>query len=220
MNPSFPLDSAQNHRLRRHCAAAHSGFVLVVVLIVVAMLSLAGLRFVRLMSTENTAVHLRGEELQAECLVGSGEAAVKNALATRDRKDLDDDASRFRGILIVGTEKSKQKGRFTVLSPKRENGESTGVRYGLENESARLNLSVLPQWDQTHPGAAREALMQLPGMTEATADALLDWVDADAEARTLGAEADYYKGINVPYAPRNGPPGCMEELLLVKGDFP
>ena len=191
--------------------------LLVVVLIVVSMLSLAGLRFVRLMATENKAVHLRGDELQAECLVGSGEAVIKAALATRDRKDLSDDSTRFRGILVLGDEESKKKGRFTVLSPKREGGEVTGVRYGLENESARLNLSVLPEWDKAHPGAARAALLQLPGMTESAADALLDWVDADAAARPLGAEADYYQGINVPYAPRNGPPGCMEELLLVKG---
>lgn len=191
--------------------------MLVVVLIVVAMLSLAGLRFVRLMSTENKAVHLRGDELQAECLVGSGEAVIQAALAAEDRGDLDDDPSRFQGIQVLGTEKTKKKGRFCVLSPKREDQEVSGVRYGLENESARLNLGVLPKWDEESPGAAREALLRLPGMTEPIADALLDWVDADAIARPLGAEADYYKGINVPYAPRNGAPGCMEELLLVKG---
>ena len=52
------------------------GMILVVVLIVVFMLSLAGLSFVALMSTESKAVHLRGKELQAQCLLGSGEAAV------------------------------------------------------------------------------------------------------------------------------------------------
>jgi hypothetical protein len=53
-------------------------------------------------------------------------------------------------------------------------------------------------------------------MTATLADAILDWLDADATARPLGAEADYYQGRGLPYEPRNGVPQCLEELLLVR----
>ena len=51
----------------------------------------------------------------------------------------------------------------------------------------------------------------------AVADAILDWIDPDDAPRPFGAEADYYQGLAVPYAPRNGVPQCLEELLLVRG---
>ena len=59
--------------------------------------------------------------------------------------------------------------------------------------------------------------MNLPGMTDQIADAILDWIDPDDAPRQFGAEADYYRGLNVPYAPRNGVPASLEELLLVRG---
>jgi DNA uptake protein ComE-like DNA-binding protein len=62
--------------------------------------------------------------------------------------------------------------------------------------------------------------MALPGMTEAVADAILDWIDADGEPRLLGAEQDYYSSLDPPYAPRNGPLGSIEELLLVRDVTP
>ena len=107
-------------------------------------------------------------------------------------------------------------GYFSVTSPRIENGEITGVRFGLQNESARLNLAVLPEWDEESPGTAREALMALPGMTESTADAMLDWIDTDGEPRQFGAESDYYMGLGLPYGPRNTLPTSLEELLLVR----
>jgi DNA uptake protein ComE-like DNA-binding protein len=46
---------------------------------------------------------------------------------------------------------------------------------------------------------------------------MLDWLDADSEQRSLGAENEYYAGLSSPYSPRNGLPETLEELLLVKG---
>jgi DNA uptake protein ComE-like DNA-binding protein len=62
--------------------------------------------------------------------------------------------------------------------------------------------------------------MTLPGMTETIADAILDWIDSDDEPRMLGAERDYYSTLTTPYAPRNGPIGSIEELLLVRDVTP
>lgn len=204
------------------------GMVLIVVLIVVFMISLAGLSFVTLMATENMAVHLRGKELQAQCLLGSGEAAMAAFIEKNKKRDragggpaaatsIIDSEEYFRGVLVVGDERSEQGGRFSVLSPRIEDGRIVGTRFGIANESARLNLGVLPDWERRHPGSARKALLSLPGMTEAAADAILDWIDADDRARKFGAESQYYRELRVPYLPRGAAPGCVEELLLVKG---
>jgi type II secretory pathway component PulK len=54
-------------------------------------------------------------------------------------------------------------------------------------------------------------------MSEATADAILDWLDADGQSRADGAEAEYYAGQGLPCEPRNGAPALLEELLLIRG---
>ena len=202
--------------------AERRGIVLVLVMIVVVTLSLAGLSFVVLLSIENKAVHVHGAELQVESVVGSGEEAVKAAIAESFADPaapggLLDNAEWFCGVLVLEDEPTGRRGRFSVISPKIEDGEITGTRFGVENESARLNLAVLPRWEERQSGAARRALMSLPGMTEQIADAILDWIDADSAPRQFGAEADYYNRLGVPYVPRNAVPVCLEELLLVKG---
>jgi len=80
----------------------------------------------------------------------------------------------------------------------------------------KLDLSALLESDKRDPGTARRALMQLPGMTEAIADAILDWLDEDDESREFGAEADYYQSLTDPGTPRNGPIESLEELLMVR----
>lgn len=192
------------------------------VVVVVLMLTLSGLTFVSLLYTEHKAVQLGGDELQAANLVGSGEEMLNAFLALpyaqqQELGGLDDNQDRFRGALVVGDDRSALRGRFSIVSPKLEAGEVTGIRFGAQNESARLNLGMLPAWERARPDAGRQALMHLPGMTEAVADAILDWIDGDADARPQGAEESYYTGLQAPYAPRNASPTSIEELLLVRG---
>ncbi|MGO8745633.1 MAG: hypothetical protein ACLQNE_06555 [Thermoguttaceae bacterium] len=196
--------------------------VLIIVIVVIFMISLAGLSFVTVMNTEYKAVQVDGDLLQLEQIAGSGEEFLKLFL-DRPRRDQDqaggtwDNPGQFRDVPACDDPRVRRRGRFTVLSPRTGEDSSGGVRFGLENESGRLNLSVLLAWDAERPGQGREALMKLPGMTESTADAILDWIDPDSNPRQFGAEADYYQGIGVPYAPRNGVPQCLEELLLIRG---
>ncbi len=48
-------------------------------------------------------------------------------------------------------------------------------------------------------------------------DALKDWIDTDDEVTGGGAEGAYYAGLTRPYAAKNAPIDCIEELLMVKG---
>ena len=94
---------------------------------------------------------------------------------------------------------------FTIYSP--NTADTSKVRFGLTDESSKINLAV----------ADAAMLARLPGMTTALVDALMDYTDQDADTRGEGAEQDYYDQLPQPYQIKNGPLSTIEELLLVKG---
>lgn len=195
--------------------------VLFIVVIFVAMISLAGLSYVAVMSMEHKAARLRGDQLQVEMAVGSGVEAIRAHLTQSPRRGRPaafpgDPQRLFRGVVVAEDSAGGRRTRFSVVSPQVENERMTGLRFGLANESARLNLGILIEWDRLRPGSAREALMNLPEMSASIADAILDWIDPDSDPRPSGAEASYYSGLGVPYGPRNAEPTSLEELLLVR----
>ena len=104
------------------------------------------------------------------------------------------------------------RGRFSIVAPRIENGTVTGVRYGLENESAKLNINAVAQMEQQKAGTGKALLMALPGMDDPTSDAILDWLDTDSDTRENGAENDYYNNLTPPYNCKNGPIDSIEEL--------
>ena len=192
--------------------------VLIIVLIIVVMVSLAGFSFVATMHNEDKATRIRGDELQAEQLVQSGLETVLLTISSRVQDGatevLSPPEERYRGVLVLDDPDRQQRGRFTVLSPRVEGDQVVGYRYGPENESAKLNLVALLRWEQRQSEAGRQALMQLPNMTESIADAILDWVDTDDAPRSVGAESEFYGTLEPPYSGRNGSPDCLDELLL------
>ena len=51
-------------------------------------------------------------------------------------------------------------------------------------------------------------------------DAVMDWIDADDNARLLGVERDYYLSLETSYEPRNGKLRSIAELELIAGVMP
>jgi type II secretory pathway component PulK len=210
MNRNIPIRSHRN------------ASVLVLTLIVVALLTLGAMAFFERMFAERRASRAYGRQLQSRQLAESGVEYIK-AVLMQDPAVLEQSGGlytnpqMFQGQLITDDPMAAFRGRFTVLAPDlTTDGYYGGIRYGLENESARLNLNTVLLADSSGEGAARKVLMTLPGMTESIADAILDWIDTDSETRMLGAEQDFYSSMDPPYAPRNGPIGSIEELLLVR----
>jgi hypothetical protein len=194
--------------------------VLILVTVVIVMVSLAGLGFVLTLTTEHKAVDVHGDELRLQQLLESGVEmlatfAEQSPELQRTAGGAQDNPDLFRGALVIDDERAGRHGRVTVVSPRLDRDEVVGVRYGWEDESARLNLAVLPQWEKQSPDAAQRALMALPGMTDAAAAKILDWLDADDSPRPGGAERQQYADLHKPYAPRNGCPARIEELLLI-----
>jgi hypothetical protein len=192
------------------------GSVLVLTLVVVAMLTLGAAAFFERMLAEHQAERAHGQQLQASQLADSGVEYMK-VLLSRDPKQIQDagglyaNPSLFQGIVVNEDPMAAFRGRATFFAPElTADGYFGGIRYGLENESARLNLNTVLLADAVKEGNAKQILMGLPGMTEMLAEAILDWIDPDDDQRESGAERDYYGSLEPPYAPRNGPLGSIE----------
>ena len=200
--------------------------ILILVLIVIVLLSLGGYAFTDLMLAHHEATILTGRQVQARALVDSGVEVVRLFLAQPDEQRLEaggifDNIDSFRAVTLVEDDDPNFRGSFTVMAPMLDSdGNLNGTRYGVEDESTRLNLNTLLNAESLIPGSGRTLLMALPGMTEDVADAILDWIDTDEEPREFGCEIEYYSGLDPSYAPKNGPLATVEELLLVRGVTP
>jgi len=197
--------------------------VLPLVLVVVALLSLAAYTFSELMLTEYRAAVVNERQAQARALADSGAEFLQDFLVQIDEVQIQNggryhNPGYFQGNLVIDGTLPRERGRFSIVAANVENGELAGIRYGVEDESARINLHTLLLADKVQPDGSRMLLSSLPGMTEDVADAILDWLDPDDTPREFGAEIDYYSAYG--YACKNGPLDTIEELLQVRGVTP
>jgi hypothetical protein len=222
------------------------GVILVVVLIVIVLLTLAVLTFSKFMSAQRRAANTTLRQTQARLLAESGIEYLRALLlydqwTIIDLGGLYDNPEEFCGHIVtdgtislsgfaagtqttLGNVDPRDVGRFSIVAPAfSEDGMLLGeyIRYGLEDESAKLNLRWVLQMDIEQPGSGRAILMRLPGIDEEIADSILDWIDGSSyEPREYGAKDEYYMSLEPPYYTRNGIPDSLDELLLVRGVTP
>ena len=230
-------------------ATSRNGFFLVLVLIVVAVATMAVYSFTDFMLAYDDSAYLSGDIVQTRVNVESGAEAVRLILAEPPETRVDfggvfNNAQMFQAITVSVGDDGATPSNFSVLAPGLDDtGNLGGIRFGLQNESARLNVNALIALENSSAGLlasvltsaadsessddevaseniAVSLLLTLPGMTEDIADAILDWIDEDDEVRPYGAEAEYYTNLPTPYSPSNGPILSVEELLLVRGVTP
>jgi hypothetical protein len=227
-------------------ATRNRGVILVVVLIVVTILSLSVLAYSRFMLSEKRGASQSVRQRQSRLLAESGVEYVRFFLMNDEATlteygGLYDNIDEFCGHIVtdgsvamtgleaglaVGSQFANDPmniGRFSAVVPKLSvDGYLSGeeFRYGLEDESSKLNLRWVVQVDAANPGLGRKILSQLPGITEEIADSILDWCDEDSEPREYGAEDEYYMTLEPPYYTRNEIPESIDDLLLVKGMTP
>ena len=202
------------------------GMILIIVLVVILMLSLGAYTFTDLMITYDEAADLSGERIQARWTADSGIDMIRMHLILPDQQRYDaggeyNNSMMFQAINVVPDTNPRNIANFTAVAPfVDQTGLMSGIRYGLEDESARINLNALLLADTYVTNGGRTLLMALPGMSEDVADSILDWIDEDDDTREYGAEYDYYQSLVPPYSPKNGPLDTVEELLLIRGVFP
>ncbi|MDI9569438.1 MAG: type II secretion system minor pseudopilin GspK [Pseudomonadota bacterium] len=102
------------------------------------------------------------------------------------------------------------------------------LRVTIEDESGKVPINKLLAGNGYNRGI-RDLMARLLtqpefGLEERQAsdliDALKDWMDKDDEVTGGGAETSYYAGLAKPYAAKNGPLDCIEELMMIKGISP
>jgi len=204
--------------------------VLVVVVVVISLLALGALTFSELMMAEREGAEVAVAQSQARALAESGAEMARFFVA----QDADtqtqaggwyDNSQKFRGVAVTNEGGVRGTGRFTLIAPSvGTDGRLSGIRFGLEDESARLNLNTVLSVDadpaNQGKNVGRQMLMALPGMREDIADAILDWMDLDDVSREYGAEDDVYASLSPPYATPMEPLKTLEELLLVRDVTP
>lgn len=125
-----------------------NGFFLILVLVVIAVATMAVYSFTELMLAADESAYLSGDLVQSRLNVDSGVESIRLTL-TQPRESLDasggvySNAAMFRGIPI-NTEPDGSAQRFTVVATGlTQEGRLGGIRFGLQNESARLNINAL-----------------------------------------------------------------------------
>jgi len=88
------------------------------------------------------------------------------------------------------------------------------VEIRVDDEAGKINLNRAQEEILTQLFAA---LGYKGDDLETIVASIQDWRDNDSLTRVKGAEGDYYRGLEPPYSPQNGPFDTVEELAWVRG---
>ena len=230
-------------------ADARRAMVLIIVLVVIMLLSLGAYSFSEYMVIATKAAAFNGKATQARALADSGVEYVSVILGDRSSLStvgLYHNPSLFQGHLMMNSVQAGGRGRFTVIAPVEGDPTSRQIRFGMIDESSKLNLNTIaamtPAPSATDMAAAETAaaetagaatdstdedseklanpLMGIPGMTLEISEAIFDWIDDDDDQREKGAESEYYQALAPPYECPNAKLETLDELLLIRGITP
>lgn len=193
-------------------AAQRGGFILPLVLIVVAILSLAAYVFAEEMAAEYRVTKSLTSQTQdhfaARSLISYLSAYADEHRSSWNRRLLEAESVSLPGL--------RSRGSNLGLLVRVYDDVHAGLQIGLINESGKLNVNGL-RLDEEHMIESRARLTAIPKMTPQIADAILDWLDSDAKPRPLGAEASAYTATHRSVLPRNESIDDLRELLSVEG---
>jgi type II secretory pathway component PulK len=204
------------------------GVVLLAVLLVVSLLALAAYQYAEMMTAEYKAANSIVRAGQARAAAASGVYYAAALLADKDsytgtlNSNPYDNQNIFQSVTLGDGGTGRAQAMFSVVapfSPDESPVDASSFRYGVTDESAKINPNALFQVDPTGT-VLYNALLLLPNMTPDVADAIVDWIDPDDDPRANGAENSYYMGLSPAYRCKNGPLDTLEELLYVRGVTP
>ena len=205
---------------QRGRGAARRASVLILVLVVLSLLSLGAYTFSEFMIVEAQATAAYGREVQARA---AADSAVEQAASLLTGRYLPsppayyDHPELFRGVPLSAS--ASGASRFSIVAPVEADLSGQSVRFGLIDESAKLNLNTAIAAGLSDDDLLA-LLMSIPQMQPDVAEAILDYVDTDQTPRQMGAENEYYLTLSPPYEAKNAPLESLDELLLVRGVTP
>ena len=189
------------------------GMALLVVVVLVMLIALGAYRFSFYMESQYRLTRLHEEQVHARLAALSGlelaAAMVEMPAAQRiSVGGLTDNGSVFRDIAVdaaittASANRDMNAWRFCLVSPQAMDAAvndpisssqilgipSLPIRFGLENESAKLHIPTLISWDQRMPGHARTTLLGLPGVNESMVDAWLREIGVSSQVDKGGSQ--------------------------------
>lgn len=198
-----------------------SGVALITVLLVVALATIAAVQMTAQgqYDRRRTANRLALEQAH-EVALGGERWAV--AVLARDRRgkgaDLQQQSIRDKQGGNANVDSRDEAWAQTLPPIPIEGGQVAG---NIEDAQGRFNVNSLldAQGSVDAVALARfERLLQSAGVDRRVANAVIDWLDADAETTyPAGAEDDFYAGLERPYRAANTGMATASELRLVRG---
>ncbi|MFQ5655110.1 MAG: hypothetical protein ACE5GW_10325, partial [Planctomycetota bacterium] len=158
-------------------------------LVVLWAMVLLGMVVVSVLHTSRLEVRVSknyGDQVQARYLALAGVEKAKALLYTELEEQQAGGSLLLDAILDNPAELRAVelgRGEFSVFRQARED-EGRGLIYGISDEAARLSVNHAPLGE----------LIELPGMTEEIAAAIVDWRDPDSRVSPQGAEEEDYLG--------------------------
>ncbi|MFO0813197.1 MAG: type II secretion system protein GspK [Gemmatales bacterium] len=209
------------------------GAVLITVMIVIVVLLLIGYQYLNLMLAENNASIVSGRLAQSRHLADSGVHYAAFALAFPQTLSLSDSPDSFRpwlGSIYDNADSfhfrpingpNGVKGYFTIVSPRdpTDTSNTTGFRFGVEDENGKINLNAMRQLIKKDPSNKTKfetIIKAIPAISEEQALAVINWTEDGGT--TDSSESSYYSDLG--YQSKGGPYDSTDELLLVKGWTP
>lgn len=144
---TFPFVNIEQAKSRR-------GFLLLAVLIVISAVTLAATAFMKSMLLGHEESRITGQSIQARYAADSGIDSARLFVAYSRAARLEaggtfNNPNTFQAIPVLQSPDPANPCNYTIIAPNlNEDGKYSGVRFGLQNESARLNLNVLPTIDK------------------------------------------------------------------------
>ena len=191
-------------------------------MIVIVMITLAGLSFVVSLSTENKAVHRQGDQLQLDEALASGVELLKafcsqSAQLRGESGGTQDNAAVFGNIEMPVDGGARERSAV----------EHRCARHGRPGRRRRCGSVCRTSrrgstWECWPNGSGARRAARPPPCCSCRAcprrPPPRSWTGSTPTASRVpgGAEAEYYAGLGLPYEPRNGVPALLEELLLVR----
>ncbi|MBW3542675.1 MAG: general secretion pathway protein GspK, partial [Planctomycetes bacterium] len=177
------------------------------------VLSLGAYSFTEHMVLEREAAALYGRDVSVRAFADSGIEHAAALLGSRAELVTEENfyhaPDQFFAQMLVDRGTPRGRGGFTIVAPVESDATATSIRYGLIDESGKINLNAILKLGLDEE-QLNYMLLALPDMTPEVADAILDYIDEDTTPRLYGWETEYNK---------NAPLDSIDELLNVPGVY-
>lgn len=197
-------------RLKR-ILSGHSGVALITVILIISILVAAALELNRLSRADIYSAANISDGVKLTYIAKSGfyGAAALLINSNNDYETLRDDWAHAE-VLSAQSKALFASGSFMVRIEDEKgkipiNKLVTGGAVNANIKDMLLLLLKQPEFDLNERKAAE------------IVDAIIDWMDDNNEITGAGAESSYYASLAAPYAAKNAPLDCIEELLMIRG---